>query len=103
MAMVACSKESKVPDWVLAKEQMVPFIIDIHIAEAKIRVLKLDYDSSLAFFRKLEDDIYQKHEITDSIYIKSFNYYMDHPDLMLEIYEQVIDSLSLQEKVSEIQ
>ena len=103
MAMFACSKDSEVPDWVVSKERMVPFMIDIHLAEAKIKVLKLNYDSSLAFFRKLEDDVYEKHQITDSIYLESFNYYLNHPDLLLEIYEQVIDSLSLKEKVSEIE
>ena len=90
------------PEHLMTKEQMVPFLIDIHIAETKIKILKLDYDSSMAFFRKLEDEIYQKHQVTDSIYLLSYNYYMDQPALLLEIYEQVIDSLSLREKVMNI-
>ncbi len=102
ISLTGCARERKLPDGLLTADQMVPFLIDIHIAEAKIKVLKLDRDSSQAFFRRLEEDTYQKHQITDSIYLTSYDYYLEHPDLMVEIYERVIDSLSLREKVNNI-
>lgn len=102
VSLTACTRETTIPDHVMAQDQMVPFLIDIHLAEAKIKVLKLHHDSSMVFYRKLEDDIYEKHHISDSIYKESYDYYMNHPDLLLEIYERVIDSLSLKEKVMSI-
>ena len=98
VSLAGCTKDTSVPDYVIPKEKMVPFLIDIHLAEAKIKVLKLEYDSSIAFYRKLEDEVYKKHQINDSIYMESYNYYLNQPELMVEIYGQVIDSLSLREK-----
>lgn len=103
VSLSACTGDNAVPDYVIGKERMVPFLIDIHLTEAKIKILKVDHDSSMAFFRKLEEEVYQKHQITDSIYMKSYNYYMNHPHLLLEIYESVIDSLSLKEKLIDLE
>lgn len=94
--VVSCSS-SENKKTVLSKDQMVEVLIDIHLAEAGVQDIRLKNDSSILVYRTQEKLLYKKHNISDSTFIKSYNYYIEHPDQLEEIYSAVIDSLSLKQ------
>jgi hypothetical protein len=104
LLLTACIKEEKTPPNILSQEKMVDVLIDIHIAEAKAnRVSLRSYDSIQAYYKKLETDVFKKHQVDSAVYRKSFIYYLDHMKQMDEIYSTVIDSLNVREKVGNLE
>lgn len=97
----ACIKKEEKPPHVLSEARMVSFLIDLHIAEARINDLSIRRDSSDRLFKKIEDSLYMKHGIDDdSIYKISYEYYLNNVEGMDKIYSAVVDSLSLRERLS---
>ena len=102
IAMLAgCKSEESSNNEIMSKEQMISFLIDLHIIEAKITNVKVPPDSVKVFFPQIEDSLYKKHNVSDSLYMKSYKYYLDHVHEMEEIYTAVVDSLSLRERMIE--
>lgn len=95
----ACSKNESIPSGVLPPQKMVSILTDVHELEAKILLLKLDYDSSVALFKQQQALLFEKHSVNDSVYNKSFDYYLNRVELMNKIYEGVVDSLSLRRNI----
>ena len=52
-------------------------------------------DSLEMIFRNYEKYLMDQHGFTDSVYLQSYEYYLDHMELMDEIYRDVVDSLSV--------
>jgi len=61
----------------------------------------MNKDSVRVFFPEVEKRLFEKHDIDDSLYLISFNYYLENVELMEEIYTAVVDSLSLRERLNE--
>lgn len=97
----ACERANTTPEGILPKEKMVSFLIDLHIAEARINDLNLRRDSAEKFFKVVEDSLYRKNGIADdSVYIRSYEYYLNDVQGLDDIYSAVVDSLSLRERLS---
>ena len=73
-------------------------MIDIHLVEAAVSIKNLPRDSSVLVYSLYEKDVFKKHNISDSTYKKSFDFYTSRPALMDKLYEMVVDSLSLREE-----
>ena len=96
----ACSSESEdKPVNLMTKGQMVAFLIDSHLIEGKLQTIKIDVDSLKLIFLDLEKELYQIHHIDSEQFMKSYHYYLHEVDELGDIYEAVIDSLSLREKM----
>ena len=97
--LVGCHQDSaltKLPPNLLDKQQMVSFLIDLHLAEAKMSYIEVRKTDSLEIvFRHYERYLMDQHGFTDSVYLQSYAYYLDHMELMDEIYDDVVDSLSV--------
>jgi len=91
-----CSKEPASVS-VMSEDEMINFLIDLHTAEANVQDLRLKADSAKVVFSAVEKLLYKDHAITDSVFIKSYQYYLEHPKQLEVIYAAVIDSLSLQQ------
>ncbi len=87
------------PPWLLERDQMIGFLIDLHLAEAKLVKLGIKKDSTEKLFKAMEQRLFDKHEINDSIYFKSYNYYLEDIKEMKEIYVAVVDSLNVREQL----
>ena len=98
--LTACFHETEAPDNLLTKEQMALFLIDMHVAEAKINNLNLKKDSAQKLSMQYEAYLYEKHQISDSVYKKSYHYYLTHLREFEEVYDIVVDSLSLMERLN---
>ncbi len=80
----------------LSKQQMVSFLIELHLTEAKMNYAEVrQSDSTEILFRNYEKYLMNEHGFTDSVYLESYAYYLDHMELMDEIYEDVVDSLNV--------
>jgi hypothetical protein len=100
LIVFACS-EVKVekPENLMTREQMVAFLIDSHLTEGNLQVIRIDKDSLEVIFKQLEKELYIKHNIDSGQFTQSYHYYLHQPDQLSGIYDAVIDSLSLKEKM----
>lgn len=95
ISLFSCSKNEKIPADVLGPPKMVSILADIHELETMVGSLKLTYDSSTVLYKQQQSLIFEKHQVSDSVYLKSFDYYLQHVEVLDQIYAAVVDSLSL--------
>ena len=99
--LCACSSEEiEPPENLISKEQMIGFLLDLHLAEAKINTLAVPRDSAKLLYKHYERYLFDKHGIEDSAYYKSFQYYLQDLQAMDEIYGAVVDSLNVMNTMS---
>ncbi|WKN44494.1 DUF4296 domain-containing protein [Tunicatimonas pelagia] len=80
----------------LDKSTMASILIDLHLAEAKMSYTgSRNADSIEIIYRNYEYSVFKDHNVTDSIYFRSYEYYLDHMAEMEQIYSAVVDSLSV--------
>ena len=108
--LIGCDTDaslSEPPPQLLDKDQMVSFLIDLHLAEAKMNYVEAGKTDSLEIlFRNYEAYLMSQHGFTDSVYLDSYAYYLDHMELLDDIYSDVVDSLSVmnsQQKAQELE
>ena len=78
---------------------MAAFLIESHLTEGNLQVIRIDHDSLEVIFNHLEKELYAKHHIDSAQFMQSYHYYLHHPQQLSGIYDAVIDSLSLKEKM----
>jgi hypothetical protein len=98
----SCSKKEKVPEGILAKEEMVKTIQEVLLAEEKVNRLRLSTDSSKKVFTAIRGKVFDKAGVPDSVFNNSMNYYMDHPKELEQIYTALVDSLNLKEQKASV-
>jgi len=97
----ACGSEEIVPpNDLVPKEDMINFLLDLHLAEAKINMLALPRDSSKLLYKHYERYLFDKHNLEDSAYYQSFEYYLNEIEVMDEIYGAIVDSLNVMNTMS---
>lgn len=84
---------------ILTEPEMVNVLIQLYVAEEKIALLPISYDSLNRLMPYFREHIFTQVGIQDSVFRKSMEYYMAHPKRLEYIYTAVVDSLSLQEQV----
>jgi len=90
----SCTKKKiEIPPTVLSKEKMVSVIADIHLAQAAA-VIRNPSDTLHYTFGDYLPYILKLHDIPRAEYDSSISFYTVHPELMKEIYEDVINELS---------
>ncbi len=102
LALLSASCSSLLSDkpiGTLSEEQMTGLLVDIHLTEATLRLA----NDSLA---KLSDStdlrirfaqVFKKHNVTPDEFNRSLNYYMEHIDGLVKIYDDVINNLMVLE------
>lgn len=94
--MGGCEENSK-PKELLSENEMVNVLIDIHLTEGIASALPIAYDSSQVLYTLLEQEVFTKHQVQDSVFTKSLIYYLQDPAIMDRIYARVVDSLVVRE------
>ncbi|MGB1183697.1 MAG: DUF4296 domain-containing protein [Schleiferiaceae bacterium] len=92
--LFACARPVEpIPKSIIAPDDMVPIMVDVHIIEgARNGTLILGDTNQLEdYYSKL----YKKYNITASLFKESFSFYSDHPEHFIPIYERVVDSLKI--------
>jgi hypothetical protein len=100
--LFACTKTEVVekPDWLVPEETMVEFLVEMHIIESKMTRLGLRRDSVEQIFDQYQENLFEKYDLVDSVYYKSYNYYLNDLKAMNRIYEAIVDSLNVREQVA---
>ncbi len=97
----SCSKKSvEIPKDVLSKEQLIPVLVDIHLAQSAMGINQLT-DTSRFSMNDYSAYIFTTHHITKKQYDKSMGFYTLHPELLDGIYQEVINELSKKQGESE--
>jgi hypothetical protein len=90
--------DSKSPEGILTKQEMVSLMVDMYIAEAKISISRISRDSAFRLFDPYEDATLADRGITDSLLKVNYNYYLQKPKELEQILDAVIDTLNLREQ-----
>jgi len=98
----ACSQDDP-PKGLLSQDKIVEVLVDIHMAEGLASSLPIPFDSSRKIYPILEKEVFLKHDIPDSVFMESFEYYLRDAKVMEEIYSRTIDSLTIKEKLGDQQ
>lgn len=96
--MASCGDDRHKNGEVLTHAQMTQALIEVYLAEQKVNRFGIPRDSAEYHFKRLSPIVLEKIGITDTLFKKSFNHYMDRPKEMELIYTAVVDSLSLMEQ-----
>lgn len=97
MGLTSCHKEDKKAG-ILSHNEMVKVMTAVYVAEHKVTRLALKPDSSKIVFNKMKDRVFNQVGVPDSVFRKSFDYYVDRPLELEEIYTALVDSLNLKEQ-----
>jgi hypothetical protein len=95
---VTISCEEKRPEGILTEQEMVSVMEELYIAEEKINHLALASDSSKKVFGSIQSKIFEAAAVNDSVFKRSFDYYMEHPRQLETIYTALVDTLQLREQ-----
>jgi len=96
----ACTKNTP-PEGLLSEDKIVEILVDIHMAEGMASSLPIPFDSSRKIYPILEEEVFLKHDIADSVFMESFQYYLRDAKVMEGIYARTIDSLAIKEKIGD--
>jgi Domain of unknown function (DUF4296) len=83
-------REEKLPSGVLSKAEYAAFLVEVHLA--------LSRDSASGLFFNFEERLLQKKGLADSVVKATYQYYLNHPRDLEEVYVAVVDTLSLREQ-----
>lgn len=96
----SCQSSEQKQEGILSREEMVRMLSEVYILEEKISRLNLPADSSQQIFDLLKAQVFEANGVQDTVFKKSFDYYMDRPQEMEAIYTALVDSLQLHEQRS---
>jgi Domain of unknown function (DUF4296) len=93
----ACQND-KEPEGVLSKEQLSALFVEFYLAEARLGNGTVVRDSALQLFLPFEESFLKEKGVSDSVLRKTYTYYFSNPSKLEQIYDAVIDTLSLREQ-----
>ncbi len=101
LILFSCSnKPIDTPKNILTKTEMVPVLVDMHLVQAVVGVNQQS-DSLRYSINDYVSSIFKLHHITKEKYDSSLQFYTAHPELLDEIYAEVINELSKKQSESE--
>lgn len=98
---ISCNEGDRSDKVILDHGQMVKILTEIYLTEQKINRLGVSRDSGEHEFERFKKVVFQRVGVSDSVFKRSFDYYMDRPKEMEMIYTMLVDSLSLMEQRSD--
>ena len=95
-AVFSCAERK--PEGILSKAEMVQVMEELYVAEEKVNYLALSRDSAKMVAKVMAVKVFERADVNDSIFKKSFDYYMERPKEMELIYTALVDTLQLREQ-----
>lgn len=95
--ITACSsKQNELPP--IDKEKMQAILIDMHFAQAATQFRLVSKDSLLRVHKSgYFPQIFETHNTNEAEYELSYNYYLNHPEILLDMYTYVTEELTKME------
>ena len=99
LLLASCGDEGQsASQQVLSHREMVKVMTEIYLTEQKVNRLGVPRDSAERDFERFKKVLFKRLGTSDSVFKRSFDYYMDRPKEMEQIYTALVDSLSLMEQ-----
>lgn len=96
----ACDNTLGQPEGILPEKKMISMLVDLQVAESKIKTLRISSDSARHVFSIYEVQIFDKHNVSQEEYLRSYEYYLENHRLMSRVHQAVLDTLlARQQKV----
>jgi hypothetical protein len=90
----SCSrKEIELPQDVFRQKEMTAILTDIHIAQAAVGNT-INIDSSYYTMNDYLNNILKDHKASREKFMNSLKFYSNHPEMLQEVYDSVLTSLS---------
>lgn len=93
-------KTQEQPKGILTESEMVDILLKMYLAEEQFSKLSIPFDSATLLIPPFKQKVFERAGISDSVYLKSMQYYLAHPKQLEYIYTALVDSLSLREQAS---
>ncbi len=92
----ACAgkKPVGIPETILPKQKMAEVMLDIHLLEATMNLNSTAADKVPPGNPTPNFDVLKKNNISKKQYDESFDFYSQHPALLNEVYDLVLNDLS---------
>jgi hypothetical protein len=97
--LVCCQQpiSDKAPENLLSKEKMSNILADMHMIESMSMQHPRGGDTNVVQLHTYYEDIYKHHQVTETDFKTSYDYYLHHPVLLDSVYSDVITLLSSKE------
>lgn len=92
----SCQKQER-PKGVLGQEEFARMLMDFYLVEARLSMVTPSRDSAMKLFVPFEDSLMRKFNVTEESMKKTYYWYLEHPEELGQVYDRVIDSLSIRE------
>ncbi len=89
----ACDNTLGPPEGILPERKMISILVDLQVAESKIKTLRVSSDSARHIFNIYEVQILDQHNVTADDYLQSYEYYLENHRLMSRVHQAVLDTL----------
>jgi hypothetical protein len=96
----SCSGNQGIPEGVLEKEKMIDLLVSLHYAEAEVMTGKSLGDSTFSDSVNFQA-VFEKSGVLRAEYDSSMKFYSSRPELLNEIYDEVILRLSAKQAETE--
>ena len=97
--LLSCSEEKqpKAPADLLPPAKLTSILADIHIAESRVELMRVSPDTANVIFKRLQEEIFQKHQVNQAEFTKTYDYYLNNINALDKIYEGLVDTLGMRE------
>ena len=91
LSLLSCSENSSKPDKLIEEDKYIDLMVELQLVRSYGENNSLD---SL-IVDSLTDEVFQKYEITDSVFVQSHNYYQQFPKKQQKRIEKAIERLKM--------
>jgi len=94
-ALISCAQPDYIPAGkkILSEEQMIPILIDFHLAEAGTQEGRIKKDSTVKHISTYYDHIYKLHEVSEEDFRKTFEFFVSNPYEFDALYEKINEQM----------
>jgi len=97
LCLSACKQ--KLPPDIWEKEQMIEFLTEALLLEAKVSTAELPKQKTDSLYNCYYEELFAYYNTTQEIWQKNIEYYKDKPRKMDDIYKEVVSRLTLLENI----
>lgn len=92
-----CDSADKVPREIIQPGPMAEILTDIQLAEGALKAQFILGDSGKKLAPYYYEPVYLKHGVTGEQFRTSLSFYLDHPEKIQPVYDQVLENLNKME------
>ena len=105
LILLSCGNpKTEIPQDILSKNSFIGLLKDIHLSEAKFELHKTKgMENAKNELANNYNSIYKKYEITVDDFDKTLDYYAQHPEQLEKIYTRVLEQLTKDKTILDLQ